>query len=626
VKKQKKFNPIQVTPQPRPVKKQDSRLLFLLILSIFIYFNTCFNEYALDDYLVISKNEYTQKGIEGIPDLVTKTSFYGFFKNNNEEVTLRYRPLVMVSYAIECSLFKNRDVLLFFSHFFNILLFALTSWVVYRLTSEFFFRKSPDTAFLATLLFVIHPIHTESVANIKGRDELMSFLFAILAAYLFFRSLEDKRKGSYILSVICFAAGLFSKEGTIAFLAAIPCMLWFFSSLKPQRWPVKMLPFALVAVIYVVIRYSVTGWSHPPSTELLNNPFMGATAEQKAATILLSMGYYLKLLFIPHPLSYDYTFNEITLVTFGDYRVWLSLVLHSLLAGIAIYGVRDKSPVSFAVFFYIITIFLVTNILFNLGAFIGERLLYTPSFGFCVGAAYLMINLFSFVQKRMPAAANGIGLCFIGILTLSAAAKVVTRNAHWKNNFTLMTRDAMVSTESMKANDACAVTLILETDKPGMTEEKKKELLHKAIYHDHKASEIMPSFTDIYLNLGVAYSRLENADSAEHYWNIARRQRPGDAKLKEYDPVLGQLFLKRGLAHAVNKNMDSSLADLEKATRYAPRNTDSWYNYGGALYSTGKLREAKHAFMKVLEIDPSHQQARQGFSSISGHVNADSSR
>jgi len=604
-------------PVAIPLKsgKYDQPLLLLFGLSILLYFNTCFNEYALDDYLVISKNSYTQSGIDGIPDLLTKPSYFGFFKNTAEEVTLRYRPLVMISYAMECELFKNKSTLLFVSHLVNVLLFALTAAALYRLLSLIFGSGFPGIAFIASLLFVIHPVHTESVANIKGRDELLSMLFAIAAGYYLFRFLKDGKSVSYILSVICFTAGLFSKEGVISFLAVYPLMFFFFTPVSGKRSAKLMLPFVAVAVLYVIIRFSVTGWSHPPSAERLNNPFLGATPVEKYATILLSMGYYLKLLFFPHPLSYDYTFNQIMLVTFSEPLVWLSAAAHLFLLLVVIAGIKNKTVPAFSILFYFITILPVTNLFFNLGAFIGERLLYVPSLGFCLAIAFLL-NKFSAKINTAHAAMRKSGIVLLAGLVILGGVKIFTRNAVWKNNFTLMIHDAGVSTNSMKANDACAVTLILATDDPALPDSVKNQYLYKAIYHDHKAAEIMPSFTDIYLNLGVAFSRLEMPDSAAYFWDMARRQKPGNSKYSDYDAILGTLFLKRGLKKAVNNDMAGCILDLEQAVKYAPGNAEAWYNYGGALFSTGKADQAKAAFMKVLELDPSHQQAQLGLQSL----------
>lgn len=606
------------TPVPAILKPgiQKYRLFFLLSVAIIFYFNTIFNEYALDDFLVISKNSFTQQGIRGIPDLLTKTSYFGFFKHNNEEVTLRYRPVVMISYALECEFFKNKRTLLIVSHMVNVLIFLLTVYILLRLFDSFFFKQSKHLAFLAVLLFAVHPIHTEAVANLKGRDELLSMLFVILSAWFLFKYNSEKKPEAWILSLLFFSCGLLSKENTVSFLIIFPLMLHFFTPLKWKKIMYLMLPFIILTIGYIMLRFSITGWSHTPTQTILNNPFLNSGVFEKYATIIYCLGFYLKLLFFPHPLSYDYTYNQIRLVQFDNPMVWVSLGIHLAMLIYAIYGLRQKSIVAFGILFYFISIFLVTNIPVNLGALIGERLLYTPSLGFCIIMAYILTKFFNSVSVRTGTPPLHVQSIFLFLLIIVSGYKTIGRNAVWKNNFTLMTHDAASGSESMKANDAAAIAYILATDDPTLDPEKKKQFLAKAILHDHKAAEIMPSFTDIYFNLGASFSRLEMTDSAEFYWNIARKQKPHDTKIKEYDEILSIMFLKRGLKKAVEKDIEGCFQDLSKSVFYNPKQVDAWYNYGGALFSVGRFEEAKHAFRKVLEIDPSHQEARHGLNSI----------
>ncbi len=597
------------------IKTGGSRKLYLLLgLSIVFYLNTCLNEYALDDHLVISKNAFTQQGLKGIPDLIRHTSYYGFFKNDLEEAALRYRPLVMITYALECELIKNKSLLLILSHLVNVLIFAGTVWVIFLLFSEYWFPRIPQLAFLSTLVFVIHPIHTESVANLKGRDELLSLFFALLALLYLFRHLRDGKQVSYMVSVLFLAAGLFSKESTVAFLAVIPLALYFFSGLTPAAILRKTLPFVLVTIVYIGIRFSITGWSHAPSDSVLNNPFLHAGAGEKYATITWCLGYYIRLLFFPHPLSYDYTYNQIRLVSFSNPWVLLSLLVHMLLLAAAVMGLKKKRVWSFGILFYFATILLVSNLVVSLGAFIGERLLYAPSLGFSM----VMGLLFSRVSGIDQFSKLRLDRILLGFLVILAGYKTIIRNAVWKNNFTLMTTDVKASPESMKANDACSVNLILAADEPGLEKEKRDEYLNRAIYHDHKAAEIMPDFTDIYFNLGTSFSRLDNLDSTAFFWNVARKQKPDHVKFKELDPVLGSMYLRRALQRAVEKDMPGCLGDMKLSLQFDSLNAEAWYNYGGALFSVGRYPEAKTAFIRTLSVNPAHQQAAQGLQSLQG--------
>ncbi len=88
------------------------------------------------------------------------------------------------------------------------------------------FRKMPLFVLLATLIFMAHPVHTEVVANIKSRDEILSFLNGTLALLLVFDYSKSKNWISLALAVIFFFLSLLSKETAMTTLAIIPFMLF----------------------------------------------------------------------------------------------------------------------------------------------------------------------------------------------------------------------------------------------------------------------------------------------------------------------------------------------------------------------------------------------------------------
>ncbi|NJN35608.1 MAG: glycosyltransferase family 39 protein [Saprospiraceae bacterium] len=136
-------------------------------------------------------------------------------------------------------------------HFFNVLWFAATSVLLFFILS-FLMKKrqksaqnQADTegvsvsnfiAFAATVLFVAHPIHTEVVANIKGRDEILALFGSLAAVWLSIQAIE---KGSILHHVgvgLLFFIGLLSKENAITFVAIVPLIYWFFFKKKWTRF------------------------------------------------------------------------------------------------------------------------------------------------------------------------------------------------------------------------------------------------------------------------------------------------------------------------------------------------------------------------------------------------------
>jgi hypothetical protein len=172
-------------------------------LGFVLYINTFGHQYALDDIAAVTQNLFVRAGLKGIPDLL-RTEFWHF-----SNISLGYyRPLSLITFALEQQYFGDNPG---YSHIINALLYGLTGlflgvllqkWLVgpgqseqTELAAEADRRARQTQVTVATVigaLFIAHPIHTEIVANIKGRDELLSFLFITLMSVCYWRHLESK--------------------------------------------------------------------------------------------------------------------------------------------------------------------------------------------------------------------------------------------------------------------------------------------------------------------------------------------------------------------------------------------------------------------------------------------------
>ncbi len=204
----------------------------LFLMGVLLYANTFTHDFAQDDAIVITDNMFTQQGISGIPGILTKDTFFGFFKDENKANLVaggRYRPLTLVLFALEYELFGENPTV---NHIVNALLYGLTGVFLYLLLLQFFPKKKDETksfwiALAGSLLFIAHPIHTEAVANIKGRDEIMTLLLSLMALFYAFRAYRTKRLGLSVLAGVLFFLALLAKENAITFLAVVPLAFTF---------------------------------------------------------------------------------------------------------------------------------------------------------------------------------------------------------------------------------------------------------------------------------------------------------------------------------------------------------------------------------------------------------------
>jgi protein O-mannosyl-transferase len=594
-----------------------------LILICFVYYgNTIQNGYVLDDGLVISENPYTKKGVRGISDLLTKDAYQWYYDQFGSDEILsggRYRPLSIITFAIEWQFFKENPGI---SHFVNILIYALTIVLLLKLLRNYIFPRSPGLAFFITLLFAIHPIHTEAVANIKSRDELMSFLFLTLTLIYLFRYVKIKKPGLFLVSIFTYFLALLSKENGITYLFIIPATLFFFSGKKINNILKLTLPYLGIATLYFVIRYAVVGLGAKEIDDLMNNPFLLATASEKTGTIFYILLKYLSLLFYPYPLSYDYGYNAIPYRDLLNLMVVFSILIHIGLLVYAVIMTKRKSPMAYAIWFYIATISIISNLVVNIGATMGERLIYHSSFGFVMATGLALHFLW---QKVKPAKQKETLIAIMAILTIITGVYVINRNAVWKDNNTLFVHDVKVVPNSIKAQNAAGnsyINLYLKDNNP--------ENLRTALQHLLQTVELYPVGPDvfkrnlymynIYLNIGYCYYTLDDLENAELYWTTAQKIKPAHEKILEYMRLLSNKYLLMANETGLS-NVPLAIEYYKKSIQFNPENADAWYNLGGAYYTKGNFIEAKKAFEKTLAIDPQHPQARQGLDAINQILN-----
>ena len=370
--------------------------LILTALAAIIYANTPTFDYALDDHLFITDNQFTLRGFAGIRDILTHDSLAGYYGANTIPVAGgRYRPLSLTTYAVEHALFGARPGI---SHFINVVCYSATVLVLFLLLQRLFpssadamwYRNLP---FLAAAFFAVHPVHSEVVATIKGRDDLLGLLLGLSALLVWLRYVETKALSAATLSGVLLFLGMTSKESTISFLAAGPIVLWYFTRRAPHEILVATWPFVVAALGYVALRFIVSGTGTVTiAPELMNEPFLHAQGGQRMATILLTWLVYLKLLVFPHPLTHDYYPYHIPLVDFSNPLVIASIVVTLLLIYLMVRGVARRTIVSFCVAWSFATFALVSNLFLDIGTFMNERYLYVPSIAFSILIAWALIE------------------------------------------------------------------------------------------------------------------------------------------------------------------------------------------------------------------------------------------
>ena len=637
--------------------------LIVFALAFLLYANTLGHGFVLDDSIVITENMFTQKGASGIPGILSKDTFFGFFKVEGKDALVsggRYRPFTLVIFAL---LYQVAGKSAFAFHLLTVLLFAATCLALYHtlrvlVTPKMGVGYGTAMAFIAAALFAVHPIHTEVVANIKGCDEILTLLGCLGVLWLILKAVDTGKTAYGLAAGAVFFLACMSKENAATFVVIIPLALWFFrpdvgaAGIVRQVWPA----WAGFAVFFL-IRGSILNWKFGSAPlELMNNPYLKIVGNQwvsfafseKLATIFYTLGKYLQLLVWPHPLTHDYYPRHIDLKTFSDPVALLSLVAYSGLAVYALTGIRKKDPVRFGILFYLLTLSIVSNLVFPVGTHMGERFAFMPSVGFCLVAAHLLLQL-ARKKSAWGVAALSLPLGATGFIALVFSGLTILRNPAWESNEKLFLTDVKTSGNSAKIQNACGGVLFEKAMAAKDTSERRR-IFEQVLVHAGKAVELYPNYKDALISRAGARYYLNDYDGAVSDYRQAIRVASNDAKIPGYLAVAlrdaGQYYgEQRGdLAKAMQylteswqvNNQDASTARLlgvangvqggqaaqagraaeaarynaealtwfKKAAELSPKDASILFDLGTAYILAGDAAAGNEWHKKALEVDP----------------------
>lgn len=609
------------------------------LLGFLLYANTFNASFALDDDIVICKNEYVLQGVSGFPDIFTKDLFDSFYKQMNTSAQLsggRYRPLSVATFAIEQEFIGTRDNANFekncwdtnkngiedasedinkdglfndkdcrskgfgIRHINNAIFYILCICILYYFLLNVVFKGNTLLSFIIALLFMAHPIHTEVVANVKSRDEILSLLFMLGTLIMLYKYTVHKKSIWLFYTSLSFLAAMLSKEYGATLLILAPLSLYLFADYKKlnQYIPV-MLVLLVTFIFYYYLRSGVViGKSNLQDNELMNNPYLLASDNEKLATKLFIFLKYLALQIFPHPLSSDYGYNCIPYKNFGNPEVLLSIVVLAAMIVGTIYAYKKKNWVSFALAFYILNILLVTNLIFNVGATMGERLVFHSSLGFCMLLGYGIYYL----AKKMN---NTSIALYVSIpLILAYSVKTIARNKAWDSDISLALTDVKTMPNSVSLNGNAASRHLDLSELP-KNKAQEKELVRKSIDYGLKAVSLHKGFVNGYLNLGLAYAKAQVFDSARICWDIAFKMYPSHPSKNLYFNLLAEQMYIKGYNLGGNKAWKEGQMWLQKAVEINPNNARWWYDLGGFAYNAQDFATAKMAWAKAYQLNPS---------------------
>jgi protein O-mannosyl-transferase len=564
--------------------------LALLLFAFLLYRNTVPNGYTVDDNMYYTDNKFVQQGLKGMKMIFTKSPFFGF-NGTNDKI---YRPLPLACFALQHALYGNNP---HFNHFVNVFLYAACCALLLLLLRGLFAGTSLSVPFCITLLFTAHPIHTEVVANIKGQDELLALLFSILT-FLFLFLYNDRKRPVFIAAgTLSFLLCLLCKEHGLTMLGTLPLALYVFRSTRIKKIALMMSPLCIAVLAYIIFRNSILdNFTFGKPLGLINNTLMAAhSSADRLATAFLILGKYLRLLIIPWPLCWNYSYNQIPVTTWADPRAILSLVIYAGMLVSGIIGAVKKNRLAFAALFFLFSFSLSSNLFLKISTTLAERLLFTPSIGFCIAAVIIFSKIAGRLRFRIPLAA-----AMMGIVVVLYAIAVINRNTDWKDNFTLVSRDIVKNPGCAPAHNALGAFLLYD----GSLEKRpaeKSELLSRATAEFRRSVAIFPGYAAAWNNLGIACNEAGRPEDAIDAYRTTLALEP---KMALTANNLGIIYFKL-------KRYDSAAVFFRKAISADPGNASGYVNLIATEFLLKNYDAALAAYQKAIERDPHNMDARR---------------
>jgi tetratricopeptide (TPR) repeat protein len=400
-------------------------LLVLIVpaLAVLVYLNSLDGEFVWDDQKLILEDYAVQTGTN--LDQVFTNDF--FFRHENDLSYGYYRPMTTLSYVADYAIWGPRP---FGFHVTNIALHAVCSILVVLLLMGL--GTGRTAALLAGALFAVHPIHTENVAWIAGRTDVIAFLFGAGSLYLYVLTRTEGRGprariALLVGSLVSFALALLSKEMAILVpLWIVLCHLALWST--GWRAAVKALvPYAVVTAAYVAFRFTVVDVGVPGQL-----PGVGVATTAMSAPITILR--YLVWMIVPTDQSAYVQNPYVTGLT--DPRFFLGAASLALIAVVAWRWLRATPSKQAAFFAAALAVSFLPILNFvrvaapeDMGAVMAERFAYFPSFPF-----FALIGLCAAAIERRFAERPWVmtGLLAAAIVAVGAEGFLtVKRNPVW---------------------------------------------------------------------------------------------------------------------------------------------------------------------------------------------------
>lgn len=625
-----------------------SRLVTAFV-ALICFINSYDGDFVFDDSEAIINN----KDLNPASPLsnIWKNDFWGSNLSSNSSHK-SYRPLTVLTFRINYLLAGGLYPVGF--HLLNVALHCVISALMIDVFSILIgglshdgkgskLSFSPKASFLAALFFAAHPVHTESVAGVVGRADLLCALFFQLSFLVYCKSFQGSDKKfsvSWIIgSILLCAVAMLCKEQGITVLGVnaaydilMVCNLNIYELLQRLlsrrktaeigEWVrngllVRMAILFFGGSFLLYARWRIMG-TGPPSFTEVDNP---ASFAENVILRIVNYNYYYSLnawlLLCPWWLCFDWSMGCVPLIkSASDWRIIWPLLLWCCLTGLISQALcsqdsNKRRTLTFGLVLLVIPFLPASNLFFRVGFVIAERVLYLSSAGYCLILAYAVGYCSCHWRKhrRLLRVATLVLLCV-------NVVRSAQRSQQWRSEQSLFTSALSVCPLNAKVhynvgknladrgNQSAAVKYYRQAVRlhPKYVHAmnnlgnilKERNELYEAEELLSAAVRVQPDFAAAWMNLGIVQNSLKRFDEAERsYWNAIKFRK----KYPDCYYNLGRLYAD------LNRSVDA-LNAWRNATMLKPEHSLAWNNMVILLDNTGNLAQAELIGKEALKILP----------------------
>jgi Flp pilus assembly protein TadD len=597
----------------------------ILVAALLAYQNSFSGVFLFDDVHAIVENPY----IRSLWPLSQAMSA-------PPQSTVSGRPLVSLTLAFNYALggLNPRGY-----HAFNLLVHLLCGLLLFGVVRRTLMgerlrdRYGPAAPFLAgmiALLWVVHPLQTETVTYVVQRTEGLMGLFYLLTLYCFIRGCEAHRQGFWrVAAVAACALGMTCKE----VMATAPLMVLLYDrvfvadSFRQIAGRRRGLYLGLAGTWAILVVLMVAG---PRSASVgFSN---GVSAFEYARNQCIAIITYLKLSFWPHPLVLDYgTPQNVSVAQAAPYAAALAVLLIATVVAL-IYRPR----IGFLGAWFFVILAPTSSFVPIITEVTAERRVYLS-----LAAVITLVVLGAYgLVKRMTARglgrrrSLGLAVSAMGVVAACVLGNLTyLRNAEYQNELTLWSDSLTVKPHNPRIHLSLGKALVAQGR------------LDEGIECYHRALQLDPALTDAHFNLGNALQNKGQFAEAVAEYEAALRIAPDYARVQmnlgvalvnlgryqdsinEYqkmlrlDPNSAEIHGNLAVALLYGGRPDEAISHLREAVRLNPGDYSTHRNLAAILLQQGRVQEAVQAFQAALQINPNDPQIQAGLNEALAKMN-----